>query len=101
MNWLKKAYWWFWYHVESLWIEAKELRRPFTYMMRDFWAEHKVWGWSIFLTVTALIFLATWWNWTLGGFLMFFHGALFAHLWWGEPHVPGQQEQPPYIEPGR
>ena len=98
LKWLENAYNWFWFHVQSLWIKAKELRRPFTYMMRDFWVEHKVWAWLIFLTVTGLILWAVWWIWWFGAILLFFHGCLFAHLWWGTPYKKGEQEDPPYIE---
>ena len=94
-NWLERAYAWVWFNVESLWIKVKSLRRPFTYMMRDFWKQHPVWGWLIMAVVTGLITWGVIFSfWFLPVYA--FHWALFAHLWWGTPYRPGEQEDPEY-----
>ena len=95
MNWLERAYAWGWFHVEALWIKVESLRRPFTYMMRDFWKQHPAWAWLIMSAVTGLITWGVIWSlWFLP--LYAFHWTLFSHLWWGSPYVPNQQEEPEY-----
>jgi hypothetical protein len=96
MNWLWVIYCWVWYHTE-FWLTPLN-RRPFTFMMRDFWAEHKLWGTIIFLTVTGLIVYACIWSLWLGIPLLAFHSMLFAHLWWGTKYIHGEQEDPQYFE---
>jgi hypothetical protein len=99
MKWLRDAYWWLWYHVEILWIKVKEQRRPFTFMMRDFLIQHKVWSTFIILGQVGVLF---WGNLAHPGALFFvsaFYFALFAHLIWGSPIKENEQEDPPYIEP--
>lgn len=105
MKWLSDAYNYVWYHVQSLWIKSWTLRRPFTFMMRDFWAQHKFWGMAIFLAVsTAITYLLAravlyteWISFGFGVVICFFHGCLFAHLWWGTPYKKGEQEYPTYV----
>lgn len=98
MNFLTKAYWWFWYHVESFWIKSKRARRPFTYMMRDFVTDHKIIGISIIiLELVGLAFLVRW-NWIVGYFCLAIYFMVAGHLWWGTPIKKGEQEEPQYIE---
>ncbi len=93
-NWLTRAYWWFWFHTEW-WIADKLKRRPYTFIMRDFWYQHEFWGWLIFAIVTGLIIWAVYWSlWFL--VLFAFHWTLFAHLRWGSKYIPGEQEEPEY-----
>jgi hypothetical protein len=93
-NWLERAYWWFWFHTE-FWIANKLKRRPYTFMMRDFWHRHEFWGWLIFAAVTGLIVWGVYWSlWFL--ILFAFHWALFAHLRWGSKYIQGEQEEPEY-----
>jgi hypothetical protein len=94
-NIFERIYFWLWFHSE-FWIANKLHRRPFTFMMRDFWVEHKVWGWTIFAAVTALFAYILYLNRWAGGILFFIHAAVFAHLWWGTPYIKGEQENPPY-----
>jgi hypothetical protein len=103
-SWWDRAYAWVWFHVEALWIKSKAARRPFTFMMRDFWHQHKVWGWLIMAVVTGgiwflLIAAVIWESWWCLGFglpLVSFHWSLFSHLKWGTPYKPGEQEDPEY-----
>jgi hypothetical protein len=98
MNWLEKAYTWFWYHLESLWIKAKATRRPFTFMMRDFMIQHPTWAAIIVLVELTLLCWLNLWNRWAGFWLGAFYFALFAHLVWGTPMKENEQEYPQYIE---
>jgi hypothetical protein len=94
-SWLERVYAWTWFHVEAAWIKSEPARRPFTYIMRDFWAQHRFWGWTIFIVVSvAIAYACVWSAWFLPVFG--FHGMLFAHLNWGSPYKTGEQERPEY-----
>jgi hypothetical protein len=96
LKWLGDAYCWVWYHWGELWGVAKELRRPFTYWMRDMSIDHPLIFWPIvaLLTVVAYIIRTNFF-----GFLYtFFLAMLLSHLFWGKPVQYGEQEDPPYIE---
>ena len=89
-----KLYAWLWYHVE-FWLKPAD-RRPFTFILRDFYHQSPLM--SVFLTLSAgyllgrhyFIDFVTW-----GGLLI---GVVLGHLFWGKRYKPGEQENPPYIE---
>jgi len=98
MKWLVNFYNWFWYNVQSLWIKSKKLRRPFTYLMRDFILKHPVWSVVIILIQYGLLIWLTWWCWIAGVIVMPIYFLVMGHLVWGNPMKLGQQEYPEYIE---
>ncbi len=84
-----------WYHVQ-FWVD-KRLRRPFTYVFRDFLHQHLILGIFIRLgIVTGIIFLCRW-NWAVGAPAAIVYGFILGHIDWGG-YKPGQQEDPEYIE---
>jgi hypothetical protein len=96
MGWLKSFYWWFWYYFESMWIKSWAARRPFTYMMRDFLMQHRIWSVIIIACVlTGLVFLNRW-NCYVGIVVIALYFIVLGHLVWGAPMKPGEQEEPPY-----
>lgn len=105
----KKGLMWFldflyekiWYHVEALWIKAKEARRPFTFMMRDFLMQHRIWSAVIIVAELAGLVFLNRWNCYVGAPVIAIYFMVLGHLVWGTPMKPGEQEEPPYIEPDR
>jgi hypothetical protein len=85
--------------MEGLFVKNKYIRRPFTYIMRDWWIEHKIVGTAIFTLITAILVFVCLWSLPLGLPLWAFHWSLFAHLWWGSGYKKDEQEYPPYVEP--
>ena len=98
MWWLNRIYSWLWYNIQSWWIKSKRLRRPFTFMMRDFYVDHPGWAAIITLFVTASFLYVNYLNCWWGASLIALHFAVLAHLWWGTPHRYGEQEDQEYIE---
>jgi len=98
LNWLERLYAKIWFNVEALWIKSASLRRPFTYMMRDFILEHKAWSAVIIvMEIVGLMFL-TRWNWVGGFFATAIYFLVLGHLVWGTPMVHGEQEYPEYTD---
>jgi hypothetical protein len=95
MNWLTKAYFWCWYHIESLWIEDKWLRRPFTYLFRDFLHQHLIIGIIIRLAIVTGVILLTRWNYW-GVLVGMLYAFILGHIDWSG-YKPNEQEDPPYI----
>ncbi|MFA5401225.1 MAG: hypothetical protein WC359_12330 [Dehalococcoidia bacterium] len=105
-------YYWFWFHIEALWIHDPVNRRPFTYMMRDFAHYHPHWT-GVICGTAAAIFLGavmladifwcgiSWWKhlvlWLISGALFVAAGVLAGHVLWGKDWIPGEQEEPPYL----
>ncbi len=86
-------YAWLWYHVEALWIKDPAARRPFTFIIRDFFHCHPIlWTW---LAVLAGFYFGAWLI-TFDAFVLVSLGLLMGHLFWGTDWFKGQQEQPPY-----
>ena len=90
-------YAWFWYHTE-FWIKDPAERRPYTYLIRDFYHCHPILYTFILLWVADIVHRFIHFNiiWWIGITL----GVLLGHLFWGNPWVKGQQEEPSYIEKG-
>ena len=87
-----------WYHVESVFGIAKKLRRPFTYIFRDFLHRYVIPGWVIRIClITGSIYLARW-NFILGALVGILYGLILGHLDWGGKYTPEQQEDPEYYE---
>jgi hypothetical protein len=81
-----------WYHTE-FWIKDTAKRRPYTYILRDFYHEQPL----------VACFLLAWAGYALGRWIMpidhillFCGGLLMGHLFWGGEYKPGQQETPDY-----
>lgn len=93
MDLLSKGYSWFWYRVEALWIKDPKARRPFTFIIRDFYHAHPImWTWTA-------IFVGYWlgrWFMSFDSFVLISLGMLMGHLFWGAKWSPGEQEQPTY-----
>ena len=86
-------YAWLWFHLEAPFIRDFAARRPFTFILRDFYHCHEI-------TAILLLLLA---GYTLGRWIlrplemaMVITGLLLGHLFWGNPWQKGEQEQPPY-----
>ena len=90
-----------WFHVEALWIEDPEDRRPFTFIIHDACHAHP-WGYAIVAVVAMGFLYATWWVTTVNSWLVIVLGladmvyALFmGHIFYGGWKI-GEQEWPPY-----
>jgi hypothetical protein len=90
-------YGWFWYHTE-FWL-SKPDRRPYTYIMRDFYHQ---WPLITLIAVSTIAYAAgRWWipltaGWFWVILLSLSVGILLGHLFWGGDYIEGQQEDPPY-----
>lgn len=86
-----KLYAWFWLHTQ-FWIKDKKARRPYTFLIRDFYHEHPI----LFIFLEAwLIYLInhllhTDWKIWVGITI----GVLLGHLFWGKQWQQGEQEEP-------
>jgi hypothetical protein len=90
-----KLYAWIWFHFE-FWVYPVELRRPFTFFMRDWLYTHKIafaWATLVFYGGT---FTMAYWNRVGALLLCFVASMLLGHLIWGECWKQGEQEDPPY-----
>jgi hypothetical protein len=95
---LWKFYCLIWYHVDGLFTENKYLRRPFTYTLRDFIHFKPHFAWPL---VAGLSYGAYWLGrvqLAAGITVAIFWGLLLGHLIWST-YKPGEQENPPYVEP--
>ncbi len=89
----RSPYAWFWFHVEALWIKDTAARRPFTYIIRDFYHAHPIlWTWLAVLLGYSLGF----WLVSFDSFIKISLGILMGHLFWGKGWLKGEQERPPY-----
>ena len=88
----KYPYEYIWYHV--LFFLPPEERRPFTFIMRDFY--HK----SPFICIGVIVWIlwaitlfhqVTWQELVLVGV-----GVIVGHLFFGKDYVAGEQEYPPF-----
>jgi hypothetical protein len=82
----------FWFHTE-VWLKPLD-RRPYTFIMRDLFFPHMAWFWICSTIWFAGLF--TWLNWQPypAAIIIFLTALLWAHLKWGAPWVPGEQEDP-------
>jgi len=96
LNFFERIYFKIWFYTEGLWIKSEKLRRPFTYMMRDFILEHPAWTTVIILVTNGGLMALVWWNWIAGYFTVAFYWMLMGHLIWGTPMKKGEQEDPEY-----
>lgn len=97
-------YAWFWFNTE-FWIRNREMRRPYTFIMRD-WIYPNM-GWFIAICVAYLAGLITWISLSLINVrivqglvclvIAIFSSMLWAHLCWGGGWKKGEQEWPPYM----
>jgi hypothetical protein len=92
-----QLYAWFWYHTQ-FWLQ-KPARRPYTYIMRDFYYNNAL----LTLIITGTIFycFGRWWlpvraSTFWAAFISLLMGLLLGHLFWGNKYVAGQQEDPTY-----
>ena len=90
---MKALYEWFWYHTE-FWIKNKSKRRPYTYIMRDFYHQNPIIytlliAWLIYILSKVL---AVDWKFWLYNTI----GIVIGHLFWGRKYKSGQQEYPEY-----
>ena len=85
-------YRWFWYHTQ-FWIKDKAARRPYTFMMRDFYHDSPII--VCFALVYAGFALGAWLV-PFDHMLLFSGGLLIAHLFWGGSYIHDQQEEPEY-----
>jgi hypothetical protein len=88
------VYTWLWYNTE-FWLEPVD-RRPFTYIIRDFYHAFPVFYSSIIFLIGYLIgYFAnlSWWI-----VIAFYLGIIGGHLFWGAAWKKGEQEWPPYIQ---
>lgn len=87
-----------WYYSEF--FLAPEDRRPFTYILRDFWHKSPV---LCTLILASLFYsLGRWWIPVspiifITVLVALLAGILIGHLGWGTEYVPGQQEYPTYL----
>jgi len=100
-GWLWKLYCQIWYHFSAIFCKSKELRRPFTYWMRDRMIDMPwlFWPTTTGIFVCALLTQRLWQFW-VGYFLNAFLYMLLAHLVWGTKIRYGQQEFPQFTEEG-
>jgi len=96
MGGLGKAYLWFCFHTQ-FWLKPED-RRPYTYIMRDFYHHNPLivllafsfgfyslgnWGFHLNMSDFLFILIST------------SIGVLLGHLFWAK-WIEGQQEKPPY-----
>jgi hypothetical protein len=91
------TYAWFWYHTQW-YINPPELRRPYTFLFRDWLMVHKI-AFTVIMIMWYIGVLAlTYWRPYLSVILTFLSSMLLAHLIWGNKWVPNEQEEPPYLD---
>jgi len=95
MNWLGEFYERLWFAVEFRLTPVD--RRPFTFIMRDFFNLHPIQAWSYtglgYIGLIALHFFCPWASWVLFGTSCF----VLAHVVWGAKYIEHQQEFPEYL----
>lgn len=85
-----------WYH--SLFWMKPEDRRPFTLIMKDWIFPHKI-AFTVICIVWFCGLLAwAWWHVYPPMVLGIASGFLISHLVFGEKWIPGEQEDPPYLD---
>lgn len=91
-------YRWLWFHTE-FWLSPED-RRPFTFILRDFYHTNPL---LTIIILSASFYALGRWLWLLSlkdfsimlGTLLI--GVILGHLFWGRKYIPGQQESPPYL----
>lgn len=97
---LGKLYAWLWFTTE-FWLAPSE-RRPYTYIMRDFYHGNPL---LTILIISSLSYCAgRWWLPVTVvifgiGLALLFTGIVLGHLFWTK-YTPGEQEVPEY-NPGK
>lgn len=96
---ISNLYKWFWFNTQ-VWIKKPEDRRPYTYLIRDFYHRQPL----LFILLSGIFFYCLgrwWWQVSLAVFLMIvvalLIGVILGHLFWGKKHIEGQQEYPTYL----
>jgi Ca2+-dependent lipid-binding protein len=89
---LNRLYCKIWYACE-FWLEPEE-RRPFTYIIRDFYHAHPIF---ILWLVAFISFAFGEYFMSFDAFVLVSLGILLGHLFWGSKYEQGQQENPPYL----
>ena len=86
-------YAWLWFHLEAPFIKDPAARRPFTFIMRDFYHCRPLF--TILILVWSGYAFGRWLlaPWFLVGVTI---GLLLGHLFLTSKWVQGQQEEPPY-----
>lgn len=87
-----KLYAWFWYYTE-FWLKPVD-RRPYTFIIRDFYYCHPILTLFFSAWVSYLFNLFVFVDWKVWTGLSV--GTLLGHLFWGKEYVKGEQENPPY-----
>jgi hypothetical protein len=85
-------YAWFWFHTE-IWLKPLD-RRPYTFIMRDWIYPHLKWFIVILCLWYAAMFTLLAFHPVPASILLTLSSWLAAHLIWGSPWVPAQQEDP-------
>ncbi len=73
------------------WLWSRIGGRPWTYILRD------AWDGAEFFWIVGLVCLGIWlghtygWETIIRGWLIFSAGYIAGHLFWGTPHIPGQE----------
>ena len=98
-DWLNRIYCEIWYHAEWF-VKNKYVRRPFTYIMRDFVYARPYFGVPIILGLIAGLVILCIYHPVPGALVSIFYGMLQGHLWWGTHYKPGEQEEPEYLGVG-
>ncbi len=80
----------FWFATQ-FWLKPKD-RRPYTFMLRDFYHAHPILWTMIMIGVGKFVI---WLSWAY--FVAFSIGLIFGHLFWGKKYRAGQQESPEYL----
>ncbi len=98
LTWLQDKIWyyycviWFW---TQFWVD-KQMRRPFTYSMRDFIYKFPYLAWPLIGGLFYGAYRLSEWHLIAGFFVSGFLWVLLTHLLWAK-YEPGQQEWPPVI----
>jgi len=95
MNWLGEFYERLWFAVEFRLTPVD--RRPFTFIMRDFFNLHPIQAWSYtglgYIGMGFLLYYSA----CAGGILIGVSAFVLAHVIWGAKYIEHQQEWPPYL----
>ena len=86
----------FWYRTQ-FWIKNKRKRRPYTYLIRDFY--HQAPAPFIGIIVTVSYYSYTWIEFDTVVAIAI--GVVGGHLFWGGKYIPGQQEDEEYNPGGK
>jgi len=85
-------YAWFWFHTQ-FWLDPLD-RRPYTFIFRDWIYPHMAWFLVLLFAWYAGMFVWLYWAPWAPAVLLVLSSWLAAHLVWGSPWVPNQQEEP-------